>query len=88
MDLAPVYSCVDAFRLAARCTLNHDLALEYLRRALEACHAECDFASYSDPRDMTVWVGNERLRLIRRSIVECEAKQLSEGSEEGDGGPC
>jgi len=74
----PRYCCVEAFRLAARCNLKHELALEYLRKALEACHAECNIALYNDPAEMTIWVCNQRLRLIRREIAEREAQQLAE----------
>lgn len=74
----PRYCCVEAFRLAARCTLKHGWALEYLRLALETCQAECDITLYNDSEEMTVWVCNQRLNLIRHEIVEREAQQLAE----------
>ena len=76
--LAPGYCRVDAFRLAARCTLDHDLALEYLERALEECNFAYWVALTYAPEDKTIWVGNERTRLIQREIEERMAQQSTE----------
>jgi len=76
------YCCVDALRLAARCTRSHDFALGYLSKALEECHLACYSVVWNNLGDAMVWVGDERFRLIERAIADRKAQKKAKQQKE------
>jgi len=84
-ERAPSYCRADAWQLAARCTPDHDLALEYLEKAFKECQIEVHITAYHGEDDGFVNAGSERCDWLWSRSKQRKMQKLL---DEGKIGPC